>query len=64
MSLAMSASGWERKVAEWVALFDGVRSLSLTGALLYRLRLADAFFVQWQALAATHARARCLGRVM
>lgn len=41
-----------------------VRSLSLTGALLYRLRLADAFFVQWQALAATHARARCLGRVM
>ena len=41
-----------------------VRTLSLTGVLLYRLRLADAFFVQWEALAATHARARCLGRVM
>jgi beta-1,4-N-acetylglucosaminyltransferase len=41
-----------------------VRSLSLTGVLLYRLRLADAFFVQWEALAAKHARARCLGRVM
>ena len=41
-----------------------VRTLSLTGLLLYRLRLADNFFVQWEALAATHARARCLGRVM
>ena len=41
-----------------------VRTLSLTGVLLYRLRLADAFFVQWEALAATHPRARCLGRVM
>ena len=41
-----------------------VRTLSLTGVLLYRLRLADAFFVQWEALAATHPRARCHGRVM
>ncbi len=41
-----------------------VQSLSLTGVLLYRLRLADAFFVQWEALAATHPRARCLGRLL
>ena len=41
-----------------------VHSLSLTGVLLYRLQLADAFFVQWEALAAKHARARCLARVM
>jgi beta-1,4-N-acetylglucosaminyltransferase len=41
-----------------------VRTLSLTGVLLYRLRLADAFFVQWEALTSTHPRARCLGRVM
>jgi beta-1,4-N-acetylglucosaminyltransferase len=41
-----------------------VRSLSLTGALLYRLRIADAFFVQWDSLLATHPRARCLGRLM
>lgn len=41
-----------------------VRKLSLTGLLLYQLRLADAFFVQWDALAAKHPRARCLGRIM
>jgi len=41
-----------------------VQKLSLTGALLYRLRVADAFFVQWEALVARHPRARCLGRLM
>lgn len=41
-----------------------VQKLSLTGALLYRLGVADAFFVQWEALATRHPRARCLGRIM
>ena len=41
-----------------------VRKLSLTGVLLYRLRITDAFFVQWEQLLAAHPRARCLGRIM
>ncbi len=41
-----------------------VQRLSLTGALLYRLRLADAFFVQWEALARRHPRALCLGKLL
>lgn len=41
-----------------------VRGLSLTGALLYHSRAADAFFVQWPGLAASCPRARCLGRLL
>lgn len=41
-----------------------VRRLSLTGQLLYRARMADAFFVQWEALAKQLPRARCLGRLL
>jgi beta-1,4-N-acetylglucosaminyltransferase len=41
-----------------------VQHLSLTGRLLYSLRLADAFFVQWEALVRAHPRAVCLGRLM
>jgi beta-1,4-N-acetylglucosaminyltransferase len=37
--------------------------LSLTGALVYRLRLADRFLVQWEALAARLPRARFAGRL-
>ena len=39
------------------------RSLSLTGRILYHLRLADLFFVQWPALAERFPRATCAGRL-
>jgi len=41
-----------------------VQKLSLTGLLLYRLRLADALYVQWEGLARRYPRARYLGRIM
>ena len=41
-----------------------VQRLSLTGVLLYRLRLCDALYVQWPELAASHPRARFLGAIM
>ena len=39
------------------------RSLSLTGKILYHLRLADLFFVQWPSLAERFPRATCAGRL-
>lgn len=39
------------------------RSLSLTGKILYSLRLADLFFVQWPSLAERFPRATCAGRL-
>lgn len=39
------------------------RSLSLTGNILYKLRLADAFLVQWPGLAAAFPRATYAGRL-
>jgi beta-1,4-N-acetylglucosaminyltransferase len=39
------------------------RSLSLTGKILYNLRLADLFFVQWPSLAERFPRATCAGRL-
>lgn len=39
------------------------RSLSLTGRILYHLRLADLFFVQWPSLAERFPRATCAGRL-
>lgn len=41
-----------------------VQKLSLTGAILYKARLADAFFVQWEELARSLPRALYLGRLM
>ena len=41
-----------------------VRRLSLTGEILYRLRIADALFVQWEGLLAKYPRAKYAGRVM
>lgn len=38
-----------------------VETLSLTGRILYVLRLADGFLVQWPALAARYPRAKCVG---
>ena len=41
-----------------------VQKLSLTGALLYHLRLADALYVQWEGLRRLHPRAVYLGRLL
>ena len=41
-----------------------VRRLSLTGEILYRLRIADALFVQWEGLLAKYPRAIYAGRVV
>ena len=41
-----------------------VQKLSLTGLLLYRLRLTDALYVQWAGLARRYPRTRFLGRIM
>jgi beta-1,4-N-acetylglucosaminyltransferase len=41
-----------------------VRRLSLTGRLLYALRLTDEFLVQWEELAKAHPRATFAGRLM
>ena len=41
-----------------------VRRLSLTGEILYRLRIADALFVQWEGLLGKYPRATYAGRVM
>ena len=40
-----------------------VRKLSLTGEILYRLRIADALFVQWDGLLANYPRAKDAGGV-
>lgn len=41
-----------------------VQKLSLTGALLYHLQLADALYVQWEGLRRLHPRARYLGHLL
>ncbi|XP_062219960.1 uncharacterized protein LOC133919553 [Phragmites australis] len=41
-----------------------VRKLSLSGLLLYKLRIADQFFVQWPQLQQKHPRAQYAGRLM
>ena len=40
-----------------------VSSLSLSGSILYRGRVADGFFVQWPGLAAKYPRAKFSGRL-
>ena len=40
-----------------------VTTLSLTGKILYKARLADGFFVQWPKLAAKYPRAELAGRL-
>jgi len=39
------------------------RTLSLTGKIVYHLRLADTLFVQWPELQASYPRATYSGRV-
>ena len=41
-----------------------VRSLSLTGKLLYVFRLADEFLVQWPQLAEIFPRTKFIGRIV
>lgn len=41
-----------------------VKKLSLSGLLLYKLRLADQFFVQWPQLQQKYPRAQYAGRLM
>ena len=40
-----------------------VATLSLTGKILYKARLADGFFVQWPKLTAAYPRAEYAGRL-
>lgn len=41
-----------------------VTSLSLTGHILYRTGMADAFLVQWPKLQQAYPSAACVGRVV
>ena len=41
-----------------------VKKLSLSGLLLYKLRMADQFFVQWPQLQQKYPRAQYAGRLM
>jgi len=41
-----------------------VRRLSLSGLLLYKFRMADQLFVQWQQLQRQYPRATYVGRLM
>jgi len=41
-----------------------VTQLSLTGKILYKLRLSDEFFVQWEELLEAYPRAKYAGRLM
>ncbi len=40
-----------------------VTTLSLSGKILYKARLADGFFVQWPKLATAYPRANFVGRL-
>ena len=51
-------------VVVYVESVARVESLSLTGKLLYHLRLADEVFVQWETLAGRYPRAKLAGRVV
>ncbi|KAL7752754.1 hypothetical protein RI367_001756 [Sorochytrium milnesiophthora] len=45
----------------YVESFARVKSLSLSGSIIYRLHLADRFLVQWRYLADTYPRAEYYG---
>ncbi|TPX43222.1 hypothetical protein SeMB42_g04811 [Synchytrium endobioticum] len=48
----------------FVESFARVQSLSLTGRILYALRLADVFVVQWEQLREKYVRAMYCGRLV
>lgn len=58
------AAGLSRCRVVYVESVARVRRLSLTGRLLYTLRLTDEFLVQWEELAEAHPRASFAGRLM
>ena len=63
---AAVAARWARRSPTRVAYVESIartEALSLTGRLLYWLRLADLFFVQWEGLAAKLPRAVYAGRL-
>lgn len=56
--------GWRWVVVVYVESIARVKKLSLTGLLLYKLRLADQFFVQWKDLKTKYPQANYVGRLM
>lgn len=54
---------WRTRVV-FVESVCRVRSLSLTGTILYRARVPDLFVVQWPELRHTYPRAQFLGRLV
>ncbi|KAG0615429.1 hypothetical protein M758_5G040500 [Ceratodon purpureus] len=60
----MKVVGWKRVVVVYVESIARVKKLSLTGLLLYKLRLADQFFVQWKDLKVKYPRSNYVGRLM
>ncbi|GFQ00101.1 UDP-n-acetylglucosamine transferase subunit alg14 homolog [Phtheirospermum japonicum] len=48
----------------YVEIIARVRRLSLSGLLLYKLRIADQLFMQWPQLKSKYHRANYVGRLM
>lgn len=57
-------AGGASPVVVYVESIARVASLSLSGKLLYHLRMADAVYVQWEGLRAKYPRAIYAGRIM
>lgn len=45
----------------YIESFCRTKTLSLTGRIIYHMRLSTEFFVQWPKLATIYPRSRCLG---
>ncbi|XP_078175395.1 uncharacterized protein LOC144569086 isoform X1 [Carex rostrata] len=56
--------GWRWCTIIYIESIARVKKLSLSGLLLYKLRLADQFFVQWPLLQQQYPRSQYAGRVM
>ncbi|XP_078155646.1 UDP-N-acetylglucosamine transferase subunit alg14-like isoform X2 [Carex rostrata] len=56
--------GWRWCSIIYIESIARVKKLSLSGLLLYKLRLADKFFVQWPLLQQKYPRSQYAGRVM
>jgi beta-1,4-N-acetylglucosaminyltransferase len=53
---------WRTRIV-YVESIARVASLSLSGKILYHMRMADRFFVQWPALQTRYPRSMCCGRL-
>jgi beta-1,4-N-acetylglucosaminyltransferase len=60
--VASSLALWPIRIV-YVESVARVRSLSLTGRIIWKLGLADAFFVQWPELAVRYPGSKFLGRL-